>query len=146
MQNPVVRSATTVVRTLRRDWRALVAAGARFFSRLHSAAAGAARGFCRCSTMAIALRMGRFLGLVLLPLAVLIITVSVRPLVPPELRTAWPILGGVPTVAAFAFVAITSYGWTRSRITAVFATMAAVGATLVGLYALLLWALSSTWG
>jgi hypothetical protein len=96
--------------------------------------------------MAMALRMGRFLGLVLLPLAVLIITVSVRPLVPPELRTAWPILGGVPTIAAFAFVAITSYAWTRSRITAVFATMAAVGATLIGLYALLLWALSSTWG
>lgn len=90
--------------------------------------------------------MGRILGLVLLPLAVLIITVSVRPLVPPELRTVWPILGSVPTVAAFAFVAITSYGWTRSRITAVFVTMAAVGATLIGLYALLLWALSSTWG
>ena len=96
--------------------------------------------------MAIALRKGRLLGLVLLPLAVLIITVSVRPLVPAELRTAWPILGGVPTVSAFAFVAITSYAWTHSRITAVFVTMAAVGATLIGLYALLLWALSSTWG
>lgn len=95
--------------------------------------------------MAMALRIGRFLGLALLPLAVLIITASARPLVPPELRTAWPALGGLPTVAAFAFVAITSYGWTRSRITAVFATMAAVGATLIGLYALLLWALSSTW-
>lgn len=148
MQNPVVRSATTVVRTLRRDWRALVAAGARFFSRLHRIQLRLERREASADVrpMAIALRMGRFLGLVLLPLAVLIITVSVRPLVPPEVRTAWPILGGVPTVAAFAFVAITSYGWTRSRITAVFATMAAVGATLVGLYALLLWALSSTWG
>jgi hypothetical protein len=91
-----------------------------------------------------ALRMARLLGLAFLPLAVLLITVSLRQLVPPELRTAWPMLGGTLTVSAFALVAVTSYGWTRSRITAVIVTTAAVGATLIGLYALLLWALSST--
>ena len=96
--------------------------------------------------MAMASRTARFLGLVLLPLAVLIITVSVRPLVPLELRTVWPLLGGVLTVSAFALVATTSYGWTRSWVTAVLVTTAAVGATLTGLYALLLWALTSTWG
>jgi hypothetical protein len=95
--------------------------------------------------MAVA-RVARFLGLVFLPLAVLMITVSLRPLVPLELRTAWPMLGGVLTVSAFALVATMSYGWTRSRITAAFVTTAAVGATLIGLCALLLWALTSTWG
>jgi hypothetical protein len=91
-------------------------------------------------------RLARFLGLVLFPLAVLMITVSVRPLVPLELRTTWPMLGGVLTVSAFAFVATMSYGWTRSWVTAVLVTTASVGGTLIGLYALLLWALTSTWG
>jgi hypothetical protein len=50
--------------------------------------------------MAMAVHMARFLGLILLPLAVLLITVSMRPLVPLELRTAWPMLGGVLTVSA----------------------------------------------
>jgi TRAP-type C4-dicarboxylate transport system permease small subunit len=90
--------------------------------------------------------MARFLRLVLLPLAVLIGTVSVRPLMPLELRTAWPMLACVLMVSAFALVATTSYGWARSRITAAFVTTAAVGVTLIGLYALLLWALTSTWG
>lgn len=95
--------------------------------------------------MAMAARMARFLGLILFPLAVLLITVSMRPLVPLELRTAWPMLGGVLTVSAFALVATTSYGWTRSRITAVIVTTAAVGATISGLCVLLVWALTSTW-
>jgi hypothetical protein len=86
------------------------------------------------------------IGLLFLPLAVLVVpSLILRPLLPRELSTSWPIMAGVLTVAAFAYVATRTHRWTGSRTAAALVTMAAFGTTAVGLFLLLLWALSSAW-
>jgi hypothetical protein len=93
------------------------------------------------------LHNGRLVALLFLPLTTAVAaTLIVRPLLAPELRTAWPIFAGALTVAAFALVATMASQWTRRGTAAALVTLASVGATLVGFYLLLLWALTSTWG
>jgi hypothetical protein len=92
-------------------------------------------------------RAGRLGALLLFPLtAVVVPTLIVRPLLAPEMRTAWPIFAGALTITSFAFVATTASRWTHSRAAAAVVTLASVGTTLGGFYLLLLWALTSTWG
>lgn len=97
--------------------------------------------------MIAALRTSRVIGLLFLPLAALAVpTLILRPLLPRELSTAWPILAGVLTVAAFVVVSTTTYTWTQSRAATAVVTVASFGTTFVGSYVLLVWALTSTWG
>ena len=97
--------------------------------------------------MTVALGVFRLVGLLFLPLAALVVpTLLLRPLLPPELKTVWPIFTFVLILAAFASVARMSYRWTHSRVTATLVTLASLGTGLAGLYALLLWALTGTWG
>lgn len=84
----------------------------------------------------------RIVGLLFLPLAVLVVpTLILRPLLPRDLSTSWPIVASVLTVAAFAFVATRTHRWTGSRAAAALVAVASVGTTAVGLFLLLLWAL-----
>jgi hypothetical protein len=92
------------------------------------------------------LHTGRLVALLFLPLTTAVAATLVRPLLAPELRTAWPILAGALTVAAFALVATTAIRWIRSGTAATLLTAASVATTLVGFSLLLLWALTSTWG
>jgi hypothetical protein len=93
------------------------------------------------------LHEGRLVALLFLPLSAAVVpTLIVRPLLAPELRTAWPIFAATLTIAAFAFVATMASRWTRSGAAAALVTVASVATTLVGFYLLLLWALTSTWG
>ena len=97
--------------------------------------------------MTVGLRIFRFVALLFLPLGALVVpTLIVRPLLPRELTTAWPIFAAVLTVAALAVVATTTNRWTQSPAAAALVTMASVGTTLIGFSMLLLWALTSTWG
>jgi TRAP-type C4-dicarboxylate transport system permease small subunit len=73
-------------------------------------------------------------------------TLLLRSLLPPGMKTAWPMFAGMLTVAAFFFVATASYRWTESRTTTVILTIASLATTLVGSFVLLLSALTSTWG
>lgn len=93
--------------------------------------------------MTAALLTARIIGLTFLPLAALVLpTLILRPLLPPDLSTTWPIVAGALTIAAFAFVATTTHRLTGSRTGAALVTVASVGTTLVGLFLLLLMALS----
>ena len=95
--------------------------------------------------MTVGLQIFRFAALLFLPLAALVVpTLIVRPLLPPGLTTAWPMFALVLTVASLAVFATTTSRWTQSRTAAALVTMASVGATLVGFFVLLLWALTST--
>lgn len=91
------------------------------------------------------LHTGRLVALLFLPLTTAVTATLMRPLLAPELRTAWPIFAGALTVAAFALVATTANRWTRSG-TAALLTAASVVTTLIGFSLLMLWALTSTWG
>jgi TRAP-type C4-dicarboxylate transport system permease small subunit len=89
----------------------------------------------------------RLVALLSLPLAALVVpTLLVRPLLPPELTTAWPILAFILILGAFVVVASMSYRWTHSLVRATLLTLASLGAGLAGLYAMFLWALTGTWG
>ena len=92
------------------------------------------------------LHTGRLVALLFLPLTTAVAATLMRPLLAPELRTAWPIFAGALTVAAFALVATTANRWTGSGTTAALLTAASVVTTLIGFSLLMLWALTSTWG
>jgi hypothetical protein len=85
----------------------------------------------------------RIIGLVFLPLTALVVpTLIVRPLLPRDLSTAWPLVALALAVAAVAFVSTKTHKLTGSRMGAALVTVASVGTTLVGVFLLLLWALS----
>lgn len=93
--------------------------------------------------MSAGLLTARIIGLVFLPLTALVVpTLILRPLLPGDLSTAWPLVAVALAVVAVAFVATKTHKLTRSRKGAVLVSVASVGTTLVGVFLLLLWALS----
>ena len=93
--------------------------------------------------MSAALLTTRIVGLVFLPFTALVVpTLILRPLLPRDLSTAWPLVAVALAVAAVAFVATKTHKLTGSRTGAALVTVASVGTTLVGVFLLLLWALS----
>lgn len=81
----------------------------------------------------------------LLPLALIVVpTLLLRSLMPPGLRTMWPALAALMGVAGVVVVSAVVREWTRSGPSAVLATIASIGVTLLGLISLLFWALTGT--
>lgn len=93
--------------------------------------------------MSAALLTARIIGLIFLPLTALVLpTLILRPLLPRDLSTVWPLVAVALAVAALGFVATKTYKLTGSRTGVALVTVASVGTTFVGVFMLLLWALS----